>query len=105
MSITGRHPLAGRPVGTTTTTPATAFGALLRRMRTSRRVSQLGLARLAGVNHTHISRFEAGNRSPSFEAVVRIVDALGLDGHDRNRLLAAAYQDAQDRLDAREEGA
>lgn len=96
MTIT-RHPLAGRPVGTTTTTPTTAFGALVRHLRVLHRLSQATLADRSGLDKAHVSRLESGARMPTLAVVVAIAGALDLSPGQRDRLLRAAYTDIAER--------
>ncbi len=68
-----------------------AFGALLRRHRTAAALTQERLAELAGLSVTGIAALEAGRRrAPRLSTVQLLVDALGLEGADRDALLAAA---------------
>ena len=66
------------------------FGALLRRARTLRRLSQLDLALQAEVSQRHLSCLESGRSRPSREMVLQIAVALDLSMRERNRLLHAA---------------
>lgn len=66
------------------------FGEILRELRGSRRISQLQLARLVGVNHSYISRLERGTRAPSPGLVQRLSAALHLDADEQARLAQAA---------------
>ena len=52
------------------------FGENLRKVRTLRRLSQLELANRSGLHQTIISHFETGKRSPSFENLVKLANAL-----------------------------
>ena len=63
------------------------FGALLRRARTLRRLSQLDLALQAEVSQRHLSCLESGRSRPSREMVLQIAVALDLSMRERNRLL------------------
>ncbi len=66
------------------------FGAVLKRFRESRRVSQSKLAERADFDHSYVSRLESGARMPTREAVERLAEALQLDQNSRDALLAAA---------------
>lgn len=66
------------------------FGAVLKRFRESRRVSQSKLAERADFDHSYVSRLESGARMPTREAVERLAEALQLDHNSRDALLAAA---------------
>ena len=52
------------------------FAALLREVREKRGMSQQILAERAGLQATAISHFEAGRRSPSFDNLRKLADAL-----------------------------
>jgi transcriptional regulator with XRE-family HTH domain len=67
-----------------------AFGPLLKSWRTTRRVSQLGLALDAGVSARHLSYVETGKARPSRDMVARLADTLELPLRERNSLLVAA---------------
>ncbi|HZA82954.1 MAG TPA: helix-turn-helix transcriptional regulator [Actinomycetes bacterium] len=66
------------------------FGALLRRWRDHRGLSQLALATQAGTTTRHLSFLETGRSRPSQEMVLRVGQALGIPLREQNRLLAAA---------------
>jgi len=66
------------------------FGALLRRWRTVRRVSQLALALDADISTRHLSCVETGRAQPSWEMVLRLANALEIPLRERNTLLLAA---------------
>lgn len=68
----------------------TAFPALLRRWRTSRRYTQERLAADAEVSTRHLSFLEAGKARPSRQMVLLLASALDLELRDRNTLLVAA---------------
>lgn len=66
------------------------FAALLRDHRTAAGLSQSALARMAGFDHSYVSRLEDGTRAPSRETVDVLCFALGLSRAARNRLTLAA---------------
>lgn len=66
------------------------FGALLRRWRAVRRLSQLDLSLVAEVSTRHVSFLEAGRSRPSREMVMLLGNALDLPLREHNALLAAA---------------
>lgn len=68
----------------------TTFPALLKHYRERARHSQSRLAELAGFDHSYISRLESGARTPTWEAVGKIADALKLDDADWQALLISA---------------
>lgn len=52
-------------------------GALLREARTRAGLSQIELARRAGVTQSVISAYESGRRQPSLPTLIRLVEATG----------------------------
>jgi transcriptional regulator with XRE-family HTH domain len=72
--------------------PPADFGALLRRWRVSRRLSQLNLALDAEISTRHLSCLETGRAQPSREMVLRLAEALQVPLRERNALfLAGGY--------------
>jgi transcriptional regulator with XRE-family HTH domain len=69
---------------------ATAFGALLRRWRTGRGMSQLALATEAGISTRHLSFLETSRAQPSREMVQLLAGMLDVPLGDRNALLVSA---------------
>jgi transcriptional regulator with XRE-family HTH domain len=77
--------------------PEVRVGALLRRWRRRRRLSQLDLALDAGVSARHLSFLETGRSRPSAQMVLHLADQLQVPLRDRNALLlAAGYAPAYD---------
>lgn len=73
------------------TSVATGFGLVLRDIRESRpKLSQSRLADLADLDHSYLSRIEAGHRIPSRQVVLALADALAATDIERDRLLIAA---------------
>lgn len=68
------------------------FGELLKAERKRQRLSQPQLAAIAGIDASHISRLESGNRAPSREMTIRLTAALNLsiDSDTAQTLLRAA---------------
>jgi DNA-binding XRE family transcriptional regulator len=60
------------------TTPARAFGDALRVLRKSHNLSQEALAGDAGLDRSHISRLERGQRSPTLDAMLSLCSALDI---------------------------
>lgn len=54
------------------------FADLLRAFRDEKGISQKGLADAIGVTQAAVAHWEAGNKVPSFDAVLRICNALGI---------------------------
>jgi predicted ATPase/DNA-binding XRE family transcriptional regulator len=83
-------------------TPATPFGALLRRYRLAAGLSQEALAERAGLSARAVSDLERGaRRAPYRETVRSLVDALGLADEERAALASAVSRERGPR-DARE---
>ena len=55
-----------------------SFGELLRKEREARGLSQSELAEKAGLQPSAISHFELGRRTPSFDNLKRVADALSV---------------------------
>jgi len=66
------------------------FGDMMKRWRTSRRLSQLDLALTAQVSARHLSFIETGRARPSRQMVIQLAEALDVPLRDRNALLQAA---------------
>jgi len=66
------------------------FGRLLRRWRTTRRMSQLALATEAGISTRHLSFLETGRAQPSREMVQLLAGMLDVPSGERNALLVSA---------------
>ena len=66
------------------------FGTMLRTWRSSRRMSQLELASVAGVSSRHLSFIETGRARPSREMVVHLAEQLDVPLRERTTLLTAA---------------
>jgi len=66
------------------------FGALLRKWRQIRGLSQLDLALAADSSARHLSFLETGRSHPSREMVMRLAATMDLPLRDRNRLLSDA---------------
>lgn len=66
------------------------FGAVLRRWRAVRRMSQLDLSLQARISSRHVSFLETGRARPSREMVLGLCGALDVPLRERNSLLLAA---------------
>lgn len=55
-----------------------AFGDQLRRIRTSKGVSQEQLASLSGLDRSYVGSVERGERNISLENIFRLAEALGV---------------------------
>jgi len=54
------------------------IGARIRELRQSRRWSQSEFARRVGISKTSAGQYEVGDRSPSYEVLVRIADLFNV---------------------------
>lgn len=66
---------------------ASEFGEALKRRRLARGISQSRLAHLAGFDHSYVSRIEAGDRNPTYSAILAMALALGCTVSERDVLL------------------
>jgi len=67
-----------------------SFGALLAKLRMARNLAQTRLAERADYDHSYISRLETGARSPSRDAVERLIRTLQSSQEEADALLEAA---------------
>lgn len=58
---------------------ATAFGEVMRQVRTSRRISQQALALESGLDRTYVSLLERGHRQPTLAALLLLANTLDTD--------------------------
>ncbi|WP_433205509.1 helix-turn-helix domain-containing protein [Dactylosporangium sp. CS-047395] len=65
-------------------------GVLIRRWRTARGLSQLGLSAAATVSLRHLSFIETGRAGPSRAMVLKLAEVLDVPLRERNELLLAA---------------
>lgn len=72
------------------TTQHSSFGALLRRWRERRRMTQVDLAFAADSSTRHLSCLETGRAQPSREIIRRLADCLNIPLREQNTLLLAA---------------
>ena len=61
---------------------STGFGARLRALRNAAGMTQQQLADKLEMRATNITRLENGGRSPTWETVIKIADALGVEPND-----------------------
>jgi transcriptional regulator with XRE-family HTH domain len=57
---------------------ATLFGQLLRATRKARKMGLSEIAEKVGIGAKHLGRVERGEKSPSFELIVALANALGV---------------------------
>jgi transcriptional regulator with XRE-family HTH domain len=67
-----------------------SFGALLRRWRQQRRMTQIELALAADSSTRHLSCLETGRAQPSREIIRRLAECLNIPLRDQNALMLAA---------------
>jgi transcriptional regulator with XRE-family HTH domain len=63
-----------------------ALGAAVKRLRTRAEVSQERLSLEAGLHRNYVGRLERGELSPTFEPLVGIARALGVEPEELMRL-------------------
>ena len=64
------------------------IGEIIRRLRENKKLSQIKLAEMSGIEQSKISRIESSKTTPKFDIVCMLSDALGLSPKD----LWKAYQ-------------
>lgn len=80
---------------TTATAPPPTAGDMLRRWRTTRRLSQLDLSSEAGVSQRHLSFLETGRAKPSREMILHLARTLDVPLREQNVWLrTAGFSDA-----------
>ncbi|MGI9666394.1 MAG: helix-turn-helix domain-containing protein, partial [Acidimicrobiia bacterium] len=80
---------------TTATAPPSTSGDMLRRWRTTRRMSQLDLSSAAGVSQRHLSFLETGRAKASREMILHLANELDVPLREQNVWLrAAGFSDA-----------
>lgn len=57
---------------------SSAMGARIRELRRARKWSQSDLARQIGVTKASVGQYESGDRSPSYEVLLRIADTFSV---------------------------
>lgn len=67
-----------------------SFVSMFEDLRKKRNLTMTDVAHRAGLNVSSVSRIQAGNRHPEMETLRLIVEAMGLEVVERNRLFAAA---------------
>lgn len=67
-----------------------AFAQTLSRIRIAHELSQVRLSVLAQLDHSYVSRLEAGGRNPSRACVERLVAAMNATEKERYALLTSA---------------
>ncbi|MCB0277857.1 MAG: helix-turn-helix transcriptional regulator [Calditrichaeota bacterium] len=59
-----------------------AFGVVLKKLREEKNLSRAKLGQLSGIDRTHISRLEKGERGPTIESIYMLANALGISGSE-----------------------
>lgn len=74
----------GRPKGKTSydPVPARAFGAVVRKLRLEKELTQEALSHLAGLEPSHMSKVESGTHVPNLILVLKLAAALGFAAAD-----------------------
>ena len=67
------------------------IGRVIRDLRKSRGKSQEVVSGLAGLDRTHYSKIERGQRSPTIDTLFKIAHALGMPPHE----IVAAIEEAR----------
>lgn len=70
-------------------------GRVLAEYRESKGLTQDVLSGLAGLDRTHYSKLERGLRSPTFETLFRIAQALGIPPHVIVKSIEEAHTKAE----------
>lgn len=78
-----------RTPGPVPATPPTTFATALRRYRKRCHYSQAGLARMAGFDHSTVSRWEGGVRDITRDNIDALAEAMRLDPADHAALMIA----------------
>jgi transcriptional regulator with XRE-family HTH domain len=65
-------------MGGSTSTPAEAFGQVLRDLRTQQGLTQEALAHEAGTERSHISALERAEKGPTLATILSLAHALGI---------------------------
>ena len=64
-----------------------AVGAVIRRLRKDKELSQEVFSGLAGIARSHLSMIENGDKKANFETLWKIANAFGIDPHELVRLI------------------
>ena len=64
-----------------------AVGAVIRRLRKDKELSQEVFSGLAGIARSHLSMIENGDKKANFETLWKIANAFGIDPHEFVRLI------------------
>ncbi len=71
-----------------------SFGALLKTLRTERRISQQKLAEAAGVERNYIYYLEKGSSEPTLGVLVGLASGLGLSFSEFAAMIEKTLRDA-----------
>ena len=64
-----------------------AVGAVIRRLRKEKELSQEVFSGLAGIARSHLSMIENGDKKANFETLWKIANAFGIDPHELVKLI------------------
>ncbi len=76
--------------------PEKAFGALLRRLRTERGLTQESLAFSTTLDRSYVSLLERGLRQPSLTSLLQISNALGVKASEVVAVVESLADDSED---------
>jgi transcriptional regulator with XRE-family HTH domain len=83
MSTRVKKPLRGRPPGARSfdADVALVVGSVIRKLRLDAGVSQEALAHMANVERSYCGRIERGESQPTLYVILKVADALGMEGY------------------------
>lgn len=84
-------------MGGTRLDPATAFGAVLRRLRKASDMTQEELALEAGLRRTYVSILELGQQQPTLTTILKLAVPLGQSASEIVRLVESELTRARRR--------
>lgn len=64
-----------------------AVGAVIRRLRKEKELSQEVFSGLAGIARSHLSMIESGDKKANFETLWKIAIAFGIDPHELVKMI------------------
>lgn len=68
------------------------IGKTIRELRKEKKLSQEVLSGLAGIARTHLTMIENGTKTPNFETICKIADALGMRPSGLVRLMEESQE-------------
>ena len=64
-----------------------AVGAVIRRLRKEKELSQEVFSGLAGIARSHLSMIESGDKKANFETLWKIANAFDIDAHELVKMI------------------